>query len=177
MTEQLELGADLTSELADARTPLHRMLDQQVRMSRAAALLFDPQRSPVEPLVSCVTAYELLESARLIDRHSAQSWFDAECDILLAAVEQAYDGEFPAHVWHLAWALEPYLGETCRWREWLATQQLALASALRLGDWLMQGRSHLSLGRACLAIGDVRRAHPQLAEGTYILRALGAAVD
>jgi hypothetical protein len=53
------------------------------------------------------------------------------------------------------------------------TQKLALAAAVRLGDWLLEGQARVTLGRACLALGDVRRGGSQLAEGTVILRALG----
>ncbi|MEV6410023.1 hypothetical protein [Kribbella sp. NPDC051718] len=63
------------------------------------------------------------------------------------------------------------------WLDLLAREKLALAMAVRLGDWMSQGYSHLALGRAALALGDHRRARQQLAEGTYILRALGIHPD
>ncbi|GAA0962059.1 hypothetical protein GCM10009554_79360 [Kribbella koreensis] len=63
------------------------------------------------------------------------------------------------------------------WLAVLAREKVALAMAVRLGDWMSQGYSHLALGRAALALGDERRGLQQLAEGTYILRALGINPD
>lgn len=96
-----------------------------------------------------------------------------ELCLQLAAVEVAFGEGRYQEVWQCAWAMEPYLGETGRWQDLISTQQLALAAALRLDDWLLQGHSHLALGRASLAIGDDRRARQQLAEGACILRAVG----
>ncbi|NEA37529.1 hypothetical protein [Streptomyces sp. SID13031] len=59
------------------------------------------------------------------------------------------------------------------WPAVIATEKLALASAVRQGDWMSQGYSHLALGLAARALGDHKRARQQVAEGTYILRALG----
>ncbi|GAA0583761.1 hypothetical protein HPO96_09435 [Kribbella sandramycini] len=54
-----------------------------------------------------------------------------------------------------------------------AVEELALATAVRRADWLSQGYCHLALGLACRELGDHKRARQQLAEGAYILRALG----
>ena len=94
----------------------------------------------------------------------------------VAAVRHAFADGMLADAWQLAWALEPRLTETGRWQEVLVTQKVALAAAVRLGDWLLEGRTRLSLGRVCLELGDIRRAGHQLAEGTLILRALGVPV-
>ena len=95
----------------------------------------------------------------------------------LAAVRIAYAAAQYRQVWELAWALEPPLSEAGRWLDVIATQKLALAAALRLDDWLLQGHSHLALGRASAVLGDARRARQQLAEGACILRALGVSID
>jgi len=95
----------------------------------------------------------------------------------LLAVETAYASQQYRRVWELAWALEPRLSEAGRWLDVIASQKLALAAALRLDDWLLQGHSHLALGRASAVLGDARRARQQLAEGACILRALGVSID
>jgi hypothetical protein len=95
----------------------------------------------------------------------------------LAAVAAAYGRQQYRRVWELAWALEPQLSEAGRWLEVISTQKLALAAAVRLDDWLLQGHSHLALGRASAALGDARRSRQQLAEGACILRALGVRID
>ncbi|WP_328328713.1 hypothetical protein OHA70_04230 [Kribbella sp. NBC_00382] len=63
------------------------------------------------------------------------------------------------------------------WLGVVAREKAALAMAVRLGDWMSQGYSHRALGQAALALGDQRRGRQQLAEGTYILRALGIDPD
>lgn len=95
----------------------------------------------------------------------------------VVAVQHAFEDGLWTDAWQLAWAMEPRLIETGRWHEVLQTQKVALASAVRLGDWLLEGRSRMSLGRACLELGDFRRAGHQLAEGAKILRTLGVPVD
>jgi hypothetical protein len=91
----------------------------------------------------------------------------------VASVRCAFEDGMFMDAWQLAWSLEQRLAGSGRWQEIVVTQQLALAAAIRLGDWLLEGRARVALGRACLALGDVRRGGPQLAEGTVILRALG----
>jgi hypothetical protein len=95
----------------------------------------------------------------------------------VAAVQHAFSDGMLTDAWQLAWSLEPRLVETGRWQEVLVTQKVALAAAVRLGDWLVEGRARLALGRASLELGDIRRAGHQLAEGTAILRALGVPVS
>jgi hypothetical protein len=95
----------------------------------------------------------------------------------VAAVQHAFEDGMLADAWQLAWSLEPRLAETGRWQELLMTQKVALAAAVRLGDWLLEGRTRLALGRAAMELGDIRRAGHQLAEGTAILRALGVPVS
>ena len=99
-----------------------------------------------------------------------------ECDTLIEEVATAFRAGLFARSCQVARTLEPYLEEAGRWADWRSTQELALAAAIRLGDWEAQGRSQLSIGRACLAMGDVERGRAQTNEGTLILRALGAMV-
>ncbi|QNE18758.1 hypothetical protein F1D05_13665 [Kribbella qitaiheensis] len=95
----------------------------------------------------------------------------------VASVQVAFDDGMLTDAWELAWALEPRLAESGRWQEVLVTQKVALAAAIRLGDWLLEGQARLAIGRACLESGDFRRAGYQLAEGASILRSLGVPVD
>jgi hypothetical protein len=95
----------------------------------------------------------------------------------VAAVQHAFEDGMLIDAWQLAWSMEPRLVETGRWQEVLVTQKVALTAAIRLGDRLLEGQARLALGRACLEVGDVRRAGHHLAEGTQILRTLGVPVD
>jgi hypothetical protein len=61
-----------------------------------------------------------------------------------------------------------YLPTAKTWAAWRPSRRRS-----RTGDWLLQGYSHLSLGRASLALGRHRRARQQLAEAGCILRVLG----
>jgi hypothetical protein len=91
----------------------------------------------------------------------------------IAAVRCAFADRMLVDTWELAWSLEQRLADAGRWQDVLDTQKLALAAAVQLGDFLLEGRTRMALGRACMELGDFRRAGHQLAEGTTILRALG----
>ena len=77
----------------------------------------------------------------LADYQQALAWFDAEHQVLLAAVSLAAGSGFDSHAWQLPWALLSFLQAHGHWQEWAATQRTALAAATRLADTVAQAVS------------------------------------
>ena len=73
-------------------------------------------------------------------RQQALEWFQAERQVLLAAIRQAADWEFGTHAWQLPWAVAMFLDWQGYWQELAATQLSALATARALGDLTWPGR-------------------------------------
>jgi len=61
----------------------------------------------------------------------ALAWFEAEHQVLLAAVALAAGSGFDSHAWQLPWAMASFLRTRGHWQEWAATQRTALAAATR----------------------------------------------
>src|SRR5438094_233498 len=68
------------------------------------------------------------------DHRQALAWFEAEHQVLLAAVTLAAESGFDTHAWQLPWAMASFLQARGHWQERAATQRTALAAATRLGD-------------------------------------------
>ena len=97
------------------------------------------------------------------DHRQALAWFEAEHQVLLAAVALAAESGFDAHAWQLAWAMAPFLQTRGHWHDWAATQRTALAAATRLGDPPAQAVSSRLLAAACAELGDYDQAARHLA--------------
>jgi len=114
----------------DRRMALNRVLDHYLQTAHAAALLLNCVRAPLllaQPMAGVSTE-------DLAGREHAAAWFDAEYRVLLAAIAQAAGAGFDSHAWQIPWAMASFLIERGYWRDWLATQQTALAAAERLAD-------------------------------------------
>jgi tetratricopeptide (TPR) repeat protein len=57
----------------------------------------------------------------LAGRRQAQEWFQAERQVLLAAISQAADGRFGVYAWQLSWAAAGFFGGQGYWPELVAT--------------------------------------------------------
>ena len=132
----------------DQRRPLVRLFDHYVHTGHTAALLLQPHR---EPLTMPAPASGVQPEA-LHDAADAVAWFSTEQDVLVAAVERAGAG-FEAHAWRLAWALVDFFDMRGIGPVWLATQEIALDAARRLGDRRMEAMSRRFLGRADIRLG------------------------
>jgi DNA-binding SARP family transcriptional activator len=126
------------------REAVHRMLDHYLHSAHAADQLLNPYREPItltrpQPGVSP-------EEPRT--HEAALRWFTVEHPVLVAAVEQASDAGFHTQAWQLAWTLAMFLDRRGHWRNYAATQHIALTAARRVGDLAGQARTHRLLGRA-----------------------------
>jgi tetratricopeptide (TPR) repeat protein/transcriptional regulator with XRE-family HTH domain len=154
---------------ADRDTAIGRALDHYLHTAVRAARLLNPSREPVvlAPLRPGVAGEEPA------DRQQALSWFEAEHQVLLAAVSLAGGSGSDTHAWQLPWAMEPFLQTRGHWQEWAATQRTALAAATRLGDTAAQALSGRLLAMACTFLGDHDQARDRYASSLTLYQRLG----
>jgi tetratricopeptide (TPR) repeat protein len=106
------------------------------------------------------------------DTNQASAWFAAESPVLLTLVGYASAHGFDEHAWLIPWMLAPYLNVCGRHQDWVATQQVAVAAAGRLGDARAQGCSHYLLGFALWSIGHSDAAEPHVRQSLELFREL-----
>lgn len=156
-----ELVAALDDD-AVRRGAAHRMFDHYLHTAHRADALLTPRPTPA----ALPPAQPGVTTAELTDHRQAQSWFTAEQQVLLAAVEQAPAHGFPGHTWRLASALTTYLDRHGNRRALIAAHTTALDAARREGDVVGQAEAHRGLGLA-----EDRLERPDEAR-THYLRAL-----
>jgi tetratricopeptide (TPR) repeat protein/transcriptional regulator with XRE-family HTH domain len=146
-----------------------RVLDHYLHTAARAALMLDPAKEPVvlaPPRPGAAPRQPGVYSQAL-------AWFEAEHQVLLAAVTLAAGSGFDAHAWQLPWAMSPFLQARGHWQEWAATLRTALAAATRLGDTAAQALSGRLLGSACVNLGDHDQARGHYASSLTLYQRLG----
>lgn len=109
----------------------------------------------------------------ITDVDHALSWFDAEHEVLLAAVRWADASGFDVHVWQLAWALATVLSQRGHWAALSEVQHLALAASRRLGDPDGQARALRSLGHVLTRTGRFDEAVKRTEQALDLFTELG----
>jgi tetratricopeptide (TPR) repeat protein/transcriptional regulator with XRE-family HTH domain len=127
-----------------------RVLDYYLHTAARAAQLLNPSHEPVV----LATPGPDTAPGQPAGHRQALAWFEAEHEVLLAAVAFAAQSGFDVHAWQLAWALAPFLQTRGHWQEWAATQRTALAAATRLGDRTAQAVCTRLLAAAHSDLGD-----------------------
>jgi len=117
------------------RAAVSRLLDYYLHNARSAGRHLDPQRA--DP-----------GSTRLIDRPAALAWLDAERPNLVAAISLAADTGHDSHARDIPLALFGFFDLRKHWAAWIATHQIALSAARRLGDRRGEGIVLNNLGVA-----------------------------
>ena len=112
-----------------------RLLDYYLENARNADHHLDPQLADPGP-------------ARLIGRPAALAWLDAERPNLVAAVSLAADTGHDSHARDIPLALFGFFDLRKHWAAWIATHQIALSAARRLGDRRGEGGVLNNLGVA-----------------------------
>jgi tetratricopeptide (TPR) repeat protein/transcriptional regulator with XRE-family HTH domain len=153
----------------DPREATGRILDHYLHTGHAAALLLGPQRetivaAPPQPGVA---------PEQLASHEQAMAWFEAERQVLLAAIPAAADSGFDVHAWQIPWTMGTYFGRRGHWQQWAATARAAVAAAIRLGDAVAQALSRSNLAMACTRLGDNDQARTQLGHCLELYRQLG----
>jgi len=135
----LSAAADSDDERRDA---LHRVLDHYLHTAHPGSRLLNPARLHVAlPPPRPGVTLECIASAS-----EALAWFDAEHQVLLAAITQASDMGFDAHAWQLPWTLMLFFDRQGHWHDQITIQRIAIAAAKRLGDLAAQARAYRDLG-------------------------------
>ena len=158
-----------TESESDRREATGRVLDHYVHTAARAGLLLNPSKEPVVliPLRPGAVA------AQSADRRQALAWFEAEYQVLLAAVAVAAELGFDSHAWQLPWAMTSFLQPRGLWQQWAAIQLTALAAATRLGDTTAQAVCSRLLGAAYADLGDHDQARSYYTRSLTLYRRLG----
>jgi DNA-binding SARP family transcriptional activator/predicted negative regulator of RcsB-dependent stress response len=166
--------AESTHSPEERREALRRGLDHLVCTADVVSTLLNPHRSSLE-LVALRPGTTIDDVS---DHHtSAWTWFTAQHDGLVAAVQGAYHAGFDKHAWQLASSLETFLQRDGDWQDRIRTQQVALAAAERLGDRCLQARAHSSLGNAYTGIGQLALARHHLDRAVEAFQVVGSDVE
>jgi DNA-binding SARP family transcriptional activator len=153
----------------ERRAAAHRVLDHYLHTSMAAAARFSPYRAPL-PLGPPSAG---VAPGELTDKDQAVTWFLAEAPVLLTLIRFAYAEGFDAHAWQLSWALALFFVRRGRWQDLLASQQIAVAAAMRLGDTRALSQAHYYLGYAYALLGDYEACEPQVRQALAECREIG----
>jgi len=153
----------------EGRAAAGRLLDHYVHTAHAAALLLSPSRKPISiPVAGAGVTPEQLPGYQ-----EAMAWFEAEHQVLLAAVALAAEAGFDGHAWQLPWAMADFLDRRGYWHDSAAVQRIALAAATRLGDTPARAMAGRALGKACAWLTDYDEARAHLTESLALYQQLG----
>jgi tetratricopeptide (TPR) repeat protein len=158
-----------TDSDTDRREAAGRVLDHYLHTAARAARLLNPAKGPIVLAPPRPGA----AAAQPADHRQAMAWFEAEHQVLLAAVAVAAGSGFDAHAWQLPWAMASFLGIRGHGQEWAAVQRTALAAATRLGDTAAQAVCRRLLGAACTSLGDHDQARAHYASSLTLYQRLG----
>jgi len=158
-----------TGSPADSGAAVGRVLDHYLHTAASAVFLLNPSQEPVvlAPLRPGAAA------GQPADYSQALAWFEAEHQVLLAAVTLAAGSGFDRHAWQLPWAMASFLQTRGYWQEWAAIQCTALTAATRLGDAAAQALSSRLLANACNQVGDHDQALGHFASSLALYQRLG----
>jgi DNA-binding SARP family transcriptional activator/tetratricopeptide (TPR) repeat protein len=159
-------ATDCESERRDAQL---RVLDHYLHTAHSGSQILNPARlrvaiSPPRPGVT---------PEGLASISHALAWFDAERQVLLAAVAQASDLGFDAYAWQLPWTLMLFFDRQGHWHDQMAIQHIAIAAATRLGDLAAQARAYRDLGTAFGRSGAPAQARVHYCRALDLHRQLG----
>jgi len=153
----------------DRQAAIGRLLDHYLHTASRAALALHAARE----LIALAPPSPGTVPEQLAGRREALAWFEAEHQVLLAAVTLADHGEFDTSAWQLPWAITPYLNSRGHYQEWAATQRTALAAATRAGDAAGQAVSGRYLAGTCIVLGDYDQAAAHYDRSLRLYQQLG----
>ncbi len=154
---------------AEREAAIGRVLDHYLHTAASAAIKLNPAREPAAlaaPRPGAVTSQPA-------DYAEAVAWFEAEHQVLLAAVSLAARSGFDSHAWQLPWAMEAFLEPRGHWLQNVSVQRTALAAATRLRDVSAQAIAGRILGNACTVLGDHDQARRYYASSLALYQRLG----
>jgi tetratricopeptide (TPR) repeat protein/transcriptional regulator with XRE-family HTH domain len=153
----------------DRNAAVGRVLDHYLHTAARAALLLNP------PLESAALGPPRpgAVAGQPADLRQATAWFEAEQQVLFAAVTLAAESGFDSHAWQIPWAIADFLDARGSWQESAAVLRIGLAAAARVGDSAGQAISGRLLGMACANLGDHDQARGCYASSLTLYKRLG----
>jgi DNA-binding SARP family transcriptional activator/tetratricopeptide (TPR) repeat protein len=151
----------------DHRSATQRALDHYLHTSCAAALHVTKVREPItiaQPEPGATPEH-------IADIQQALAWFDAEHQVLAAAIALAAESGFEGHAWQLQWAMANFFDHRGHWDASL--QRTALAAATRRGDTTGRAVTLRLMARTFTRLGDYDQALDHLTEAIGLYRQLG----
>jgi tetratricopeptide (TPR) repeat protein/transcriptional regulator with XRE-family HTH domain len=152
----------------ERRAAIGRVLDHYLHTAVRAASMLSLRKPPALGALRAGAA-----AGQPAGRGQAEDWFEAEHQVLLAAVRLADDAGFDCHAWQLAWALMAVLQNRGLNQEWAATLRIAVTAATRLGDTAAQAFASELLARGCIECGDYDQARGHFGTSLELYRRLG----
>jgi tetratricopeptide (TPR) repeat protein len=99
----------------------------------------------------------------------ALAWFEAEYDVLLAAVDLAVDSGLDNHVWQIPSAMMPFTATRWRDLDWIAIKRTAAAAAIRSDAALIASGDRDVAG----TLGDYEQVPEYFADSLKLYQQLG----
>ncbi|MEU8185198.1 BTAD domain-containing putative transcriptional regulator [Micromonospora sp. NPDC049047] len=158
---------------------VHRFTAHYLAWATVADQLISPYRPPGRPapgepgVVRAGASPVGLGAEPPSETDTAFDWFAAECEVLLAVINQAAASGFHRLTCELAWSLTTFLDHRAQWHDQATVQRIALAAAGRLGDESVRARTHRGLARAYSRLGRHADASRELRQAVLLYAALG----
>ena len=161
--------ARTTDSGADRREAVHRVLDHYLHTASAGSQVLNPVRPHITP----ESPQPGVVPERLGHASETLAWFEAERQVLIAAIAQASDGGFDAHAWQLPWAVWLFFDRAGYWHDQLTIQRTAVEAARRLGDRARQAHAYRDLGAAVGRLGQLAEARDYCRQALELHRQVG----
>ncbi|MEY9966922.1 DNA-binding SARP family transcriptional activator/tetratricopeptide (TPR) repeat protein [Streptacidiphilus sp. MAP12-16] len=150
--------AQAVDSAATRDSATHRVLDHYLHTAHSATQLLNATWDPFIP----VRPQHAVLTEELADPGQALAWFEAEHQVLLAAITHAAEARFDTHAWQIPHTLLTYFDRRGHWIDLSTTGHIALSAAQRVADRTGQACSHRGLARACMRLGSLEKAHQHL---------------
>lgn len=188
------LNVSLIEEIADARFRLHDLIrlhaaekaeevdppeDRTERLGRviawylSRAALADREVLPGRKRMGPAAKAARQEPAAFTSARDALDWLEAELPNLLAVLWAANRTGFHEEAWQICEALRGLFISRRPYPEWIAADEIGLASARACGDERAQARMLVQLARALLDLGRLDEAEARFSESLDLARAVG----
>jgi DNA-binding SARP family transcriptional activator/tetratricopeptide (TPR) repeat protein len=161
--------ARTTDSDAERREAVLRVLDHYLHTASAGSRVLNP----VRPIIALEPAQPGVVPELLGYASETLAWFEAERQVLIAAIAQASDGGFDTHAWQLPWAAWLFFDRAGYWHDQVAIQRIAVDAAQRLGDRARQAHAYRDLGAAVGRLGQLAEARGYCRQALDLHRQVG----
>jgi tetratricopeptide (TPR) repeat protein len=155
---------------AARRAATHRLLDHLLHTSFAAGEFIV---APYQDIYPDKPPQPGVAVGAIQNYQHAKSWFAAEHQNLLLAIEHAAQQEFDVHTWKLAWSLSAFLDWQGHWQDLLNLEGSILSAVDRTGDDFARARVHVLLGWMSARIGNSGQAQDHACQSLKLCRKIG----